>query len=66
MVIDPAVCLDEPYDPLLVELIQLVYARPGGESDATIHPGLRGEDHLRIVAEDDGAKLPRRGRPAGL
>jgi len=36
MMIDPAVCLDEPYDPLLVELIQLVYARPGREGDPSI------------------------------
>jgi len=57
MMIDPAVCLDEPYDPLLVELIQLVYARPGREGDPSIHPGVRGEDHLGVVAEDEGTKL---------
>src|SRR5688572_8834538 len=37
VVVDPTVRLDEPHDPLLVELVERVQPRPRGEGDSRFH-----------------------------
>ena len=46
VVVDADVCLDEPDDPIFVELIEFVDPRPGGQSNLMIHLGIGGKNHL--------------------
>src|SRR5436853_676390 len=57
VVVDPTVRLDEPDDPLLVELLEAVQPRPGRERDAGLHAGVRRQEHVLVVLADDSAQL---------
>jgi len=45
--------LDEPEDAPLVELVEGIYVGPGSQGDPSLHPGVRRQDDLVRVAEDD-------------
>src|SRR2546430_9062597 len=57
VVVDPTVRLDEPDDPLLVELVERVDARPRGQRDPALHRRVRRQDHVVGVALHDRAEL---------
>src|SRR5437762_1278546 len=57
VVVDPTVRLDEPDDPLLVELLERVDARPRGQRDPALHRRVRRQDHVPVVAPYDRAEL---------
>src|SRR2546429_9265034 len=58
VVVDPTVRLDEPDDPVVVELVARVDARPRGQRDPALHRRGRRQGHVVGVAlHDRGAPL---------
>ena len=52
MMINVDVGLNESYDSCLIEVVELVNAGPGGESDLVTYSRIGGEDRVVIASND--------------